>query len=165
MARVPGRAPAAAACVVGVLSALVSAYWGTGGTWLLDTVGGVFERGGRDGSTGLRAVVWLTVLLKLAAAVLGLLAVRRGLAAPPRRLARRLAWAAAIILSLYGGVLTVSGLLVETGVLAASADADRRALRWHAFLWDPWFLLWGLLLLAALLRSRPRRAARAGDAA
>jgi Protein of unknown function (DUF3995) len=157
----PGLGLARAAFVVGGLYALISAYWGTGGTWLLDTVGGAFERGGREGSAALLAVVWLTALLKLAASALGLLAVRRSLAPSRRRLVRRLAWAAAVILTLYGGVLTLAGLLVETGVLSASADADRRALRWHAFLWDPWFLLWGLLLLGALLRSRPRAAAPA----
>jgi len=32
--------------------------------------------------------------------------------------------------------------------------ADHRALAWHAYLWDPWFLVWGVLVTAALLRSR-----------
>jgi hypothetical protein len=34
------------------------------------------------------------------------------------------------------------------------ASADHRALAWRAYLWDPWFLVWGLLVTAALLRSR-----------
>jgi uncharacterized protein DUF3995 len=148
---VPGRAAARAAFVLGVAYALVSAYWGAGGEALLGTIGGELARRGRAGDPGLLAVVWLTVALKLAAAVLGLLAVR---AAPPRR-ARGAAWAAAGILTLYGGVLTAAGLLVESGAIDPAADADRRALRWHAFLWDPWFLLWGLLMGAALVRSRP----------
>ena len=25
---------------------------------------------------------------------------------------------------------------------------------WHAYPWDPWFLLWGLLIATALLRSK-----------
>lgn len=44
-----GRAWALAALAIGLAYALVSAYWGLGGTWLLDTVGGVFERAGRSG--------------------------------------------------------------------------------------------------------------------
>jgi hypothetical protein len=46
------------------------------------------------------------------------------------------------------------GLLVELGILHAGRDADHRALAYHAFLWDPWFLLWGLLVLAAVHSSR-----------
>ena len=37
-------------------------------------------------------------------------------------------------------------------MIAASAGADHRALEWHAYLWDPWFLVRGLLVVAALLR-------------
>jgi Protein of unknown function (DUF3995) len=155
---------ALAAFLLGVLYAAVSAYWGLGGTGLLDTVGGALERAGRAGSAGLIAVVWVTVVLKLLAAVVGLLAVLE----PPssgsrrRRLARRAAWAAALILVFYGGLLTLVGLLVQLNVVPASADADQKALRWHAYLWDPWFLVWGLLLAAGLVRSRrhgPRRPA------
>ncbi|HEY2595515.1 MAG TPA: hypothetical protein VGK33_16610 [Chloroflexota bacterium] len=110
--------------MLAALYAAVSAYWGAGGTALLDTIGGTLEREGRARSAGLLAVVWLTVLLKLAA----------------------------VVLVLYGGVLTLIGLLVQADVVHASAHADHTALRWHAFLWDPWFLLWGLLLAAALTR-------------
>jgi hypothetical protein len=41
---------------------------------------------------------------------------------------------------------------VVAGVIPASPTADWTALRWHAFFWDPWFLLWGILLGAAALR-------------
>ena len=69
-------------------------------------------------------------------------------------------WAAGgtALLALYGGVLTVLGAVAATGILGP--PADRRALLWHAFLWDPWFLAWGALLLtaaAARRRSRLRR--------
>ena len=69
-------------------------------------------------------------------------------------------WAAGgtALLALYGGVLTVLGAVAATGILGP--PADRRALLWHAFLWDPWFLAWGALLLtaaAARRRSRQRR--------
>ncbi len=49
----------------------------------------------------------------------------------------------------YGGLFTLGGALVVTGVIPASETADWTALRWHAFFWDPWFLVWGLLLGAA----------------
>jgi hypothetical protein len=67
---------------------------------------------------------------------------------------RALAWLEAAILTIYGLVLTIAGLLVQSGVITAPASADHRALAWHAYLWDPWFLLWGVLVTAALTRSR-----------
>ena len=152
---------ARAAAVLGVLYACVSAYWALGGMALLDTVGGAFQREGQSGSAGLVAVVWLTVLLKLAAATLGVIAVEGGRWLPARRhrQVRLAAWAAAVILCVYGGALSIVGWLVQLGLITAAAHADQRALRWHAFLWDPWFLLWGLLLCIALRAARPRDAA------
>jgi hypothetical protein len=146
-----------AALVIGMLYAAVSAYWGLGGTGLLDTVGGTLEREGRAGVGGVRLLLWMAVLLKVTAALLGLLAVvrQRSLRIELRRLARRAAWIAASVLAGYGGVLTAAGLLVQLDLVHASPAADRTALRWHAFLWDPWFLVWGLLLTVALARSRP----------
>jgi uncharacterized BrkB/YihY/UPF0761 family membrane protein len=143
---------ACAAAALGTLYASVSAYWALGGTALLDTIGGTLEREGRAGTTGLLVVVWVSVALKLAASATGLAAV----AQPQRtnrchrRVLRRTAWLIATLLVLYGGVLTSVGMLVQTGILHTSHNADHRALRWHAFLWDPWFLIWGLLLAAAM---------------
>jgi hypothetical protein len=142
--------------LLGVLYAAVSAYWGVGGTALLDTIGGTLEREGRARSSGLVAIVWITVVLKLAASGVGLLAVAqpRWLSARQGRQARGVAWLASVVLVLYGGVLTLIGLLVQANIVHASAHAEHKALRWHAFLWDPWFLLWGLLLMTALALSR-----------
>jgi hypothetical protein len=56
------------------------------------------------------------------------------------------AWGGAILLTLYGGPYTLGGVLAVVGLIPASPTADWTALRWHAFLWDPWFLLLGVLL-------------------
>jgi uncharacterized protein DUF3995 len=145
-----------AAGLLGGLYAAVSAYWGAGGTALLDTIGGTLEREGRARAVGVLAVVWITVVLKLAASGLGLLAVQRPPWLSPRRcrFVRGAAWLAAVILLLYGGVLTLVGLLVQADIVHASAHANHKALRWHAFLWDPWFFVWGLCLATALALSR-----------
>src|SRR5260370_24533774 len=73
---------------------------------------------------------------------------------------RGLAWLEAAIRTIYGLVLTGAGLLVQSGAIASAASADHRALAGHAYLWDPWFLLWGVLVTAALVRSRQARPAR-----
>lgn len=151
----PGRRCAWAAFFVGVAYALVSVSWGLGSTFALDTVGGELEREGRAGSPVLIGVVWLSAVLKLVAAGLGLAVTLPR--SPPPRVVMFAAWAAAVVLTVYGGVLTAGGLLVQADIIHASKDADHRALAWHTYLWDPWFLIWGMLLTAALCRSRRRR--------
>jgi beta-phosphoglucomutase family hydrolase len=74
-------------------------------------------------------------------------------------------WIEAGILTLYGFVLITIGLLVQAHVIHAFATADHRALAWHAYLWDPWFLIWGLLaigVLRAAARPPPLRCVRIG---
>lgn len=95
-----------------------------------------------------------TVALKLAA---GLLAV--GLVRPwGRRLGRRLllgANALASVLLLAWGVANVcAGALVLRGVIAPADGLNERALRWHVFVWDPWFVVWGTALALALQGHR-----------
>jgi Protein of unknown function (DUF3995) len=173
--RVRQRRPAAkgvrlaqAACGAGLAYAAVSVYWALGGTWLLDTVGGTLEQQGRTGNPGLILAVCAAAVLKIIGAIVPLPAVGvtsgQAIIAGRRQVRVRmrvLAWLEAAILTIYGLVLTVAGLLVQSGAIAPAASADRRALAWHAYLWDPWFLLWGALVAAALVRSRQPRAARA----
>lgn len=158
----PGLRLAQAACAVGLAYAAISVYWAAGGTWLLDTVGGTLGQQGRAGNLGIILAVWAAAVLKIIAAIVPLAAcVTPGQAATARRRQMRvLAWFEAAILTIYGLVLTGAGLLVQSGVIAPAASADHRALAWHAYLWDPWFLLWGVLVTAALVRSRKPPAAR-----
>ncbi|MFF5718009.1 hypothetical protein [Streptomyces buecherae] len=46
-------------------------------------------------------------------------------------------------------MLTGAQAVVEAGAIGASEPRDEKAFRWHLCLWDPWFLVWGLLLGAA----------------
>lgn len=150
---------AVAALVLGLGHAAVSAYWASGGSALLDTVGGSLERWGREREPGLVAALWLIVVAKvvvaLAAPALAGVGDRRLPSWTRGQVARILGWIAAIVLVLYGGALTLVGLLVEGGVLEVASDADHRALAWHTYLWDPWFLLWGLAFGVSLWASRP----------
>lgn len=57
-------------------------------------------------------------------------------------------------LVLYGAVLTTAGAVALCGVVGLGEIDDRRALRWHKVLWDPWFALWGAALLATLALTR-----------
>ncbi len=136
-----------------LVSAVISAYWAAGGTGLLDTVGGSIARWGHDGGAGVKLALATIVVLKLVAAWLPSRAVREH---RPRAV-RRLAGLEAAILTVYGGVLTGTGLVVQAGLVGVGADADWTALDWHVYLWDPWFLVVGLLIWVALRRTRSVR--------
>lgn len=152
---ISGSIAAILALLVGLAFAAVSAYWAAGGHAGIDTVGGVFAEAGQSGGDLVAAGLWMVVAIKVLAAVLPLVTVMRGRArARWWRVVCWLAWIDAVILTVYGLVMTIAGLLVQAGVLHASPDADHRALAWHAYLWDPWFLLWGLLAMTALVRRR-----------
>lgn len=143
--------------LLGLLHGAVLVYWALGGTWLLDTIGGSLEEKGRAGNAGVMLAVWAAVVLVIIASVLPLLALRRLTSPAWNRIVWPLAWAEAAILTLYGGVNTGAGLLALAGVLPAPDNADDHwALAWHTYLWDPWFLIWGVLVAAALLRGRQR---------
>lgn len=127
------------------------------GTWLLATVSASLAEPGGASIATLLVAAWVPAILKLIAAVLPLLALRQLTSPVWNRRVRVLAWLEAGIMIAYGLTLTVVGLLVQADVIHASASADHRALAWHAYLWDPWFLIWGLLVAAALWRGRHRR--------
>ena len=153
-----GMLPALAGLAVGLAYATISVYWAVGGRWLLNTVGISPSQPGQAGHLAALLAVWGAAAVKAVATVLPLLAIGlwpRTANGGLRRLARVLTWIEATILVGYGLVLTASGLLVQAGVIKAAAHADRLAREWHAYLWDPWFLIWGIFVFLALWRSRP----------
>jgi len=150
--------PALAGLVAGLGYAAISVYWAVGGRWLLNTVGISLSQPGQAGHLAALLAVWGAAAVKAVAALLPLLAIGvwpRTANGGLRRLARVLAWIETAILTGYGLILTASGLLVQAGVIKAAAHADRLAQTWHAHLWDPWFLIWGIFVFLALWRSRP----------
>ncbi len=158
--RRPGLRAAQAAAVVGSAYAAVSIAWGLGSTVLLDTVGGELAAGGLAGRRVVLAALWMAVMLKVAAVVLPLLLVAHTTRPAQARIVRALTWIETTVLIGYGLVLTTVGLLVQADVVHAAAGADHRALAWHAYLWDPWFLVWGLLVSAAVSGARSSRTLR-----
>lgn len=140
--------------------------WALGSTALLDTVGGTFERWWRDRGApvvlALSAIVAVKSVIAVAAALyagLGPMMLTSSAAGKP---ARTLGWVAATVLVVWG-VLTLAGLAVETGIIEATADSDGRALAWHTYFWDPWFVVWGgALMVTVWLTRRPRAAGTTG---
>ena len=58
----------------------------------------------------------------------------------------------------------LAGALVLAGAIHPAGGVDRTALRWHAGVWDLWFLVWGILLALATIGYRQRTAHRSAAA-
>jgi hypothetical protein len=141
-----------AAAAVGLLHALVSAYWALGGTWLVSTVGQWAADWARDEPGTAFAVLGAVALLKTAGAVVPLLV------DTDRRAWRGVLGGGALVLVVYGVANTVGAWLVLSGLVDPAGVPDRAALLGHALLWDPLFALWGALLGAGLLAGRGAQA-------
>lgn len=147
-----GAVPAAliTAGALGSLHAGFSLYWASGGTWLAWSLGSSLQESfqGRE---------WLLVpigLLKLLAGLAPIALARKGW--PARRLTRAGCWLGAWVLIAWGGLNTVVGNLVLSGVIRPESGYDRPGMIGHAYLWDPLFLAWGTALALGLLASRTR---------
>ena len=141
-----GAAYGAAAAAFGY--AAVSLYWAAGGTAGLSTVGGIAQAMARTGGAAAAAGIAAIVLLKTSGGLLALAMVMPWGQRLPRRALSIAGLAGSALLIVYGAVEVVGEALAETGAVTPSAP-DWTALRWHLALWDPWFLVWGLLLAAA----------------
>lgn len=138
--------------LAGVAHAGFSAYWALGGRWLLATVG----QWAVDLATGHPLAAGIALALVAAAKLLGA-TIPLGVAygrVPWPRFWRGISWAGGLLLVAYGGVNTIVALGVLGGVIRPGGGYDADAMRGHAYLWDPLFLLWGGALVLSLWLSR-----------
>jgi Protein of unknown function (DUF3995) len=126
---------------------------GCRGTAWQSTVGGTAQTMARSGGAAADAVIAVTVLLKTAGGLLALAMVMPWGQRLPRRTLCMAGLAGSALLILYGAVEVAGEALAETGAIRPSAP-DWTALGWHLRLWDPWFVLWGLLLAAVTWEYR-----------
>ncbi|WP_238009478.1 DUF3995 domain-containing protein [Dactylosporangium sp. AC04546] len=147
------------AAAAGLVHAGFSFYWALGGRWLLPTVGQWAVAYAREAPVTAGLLLIVVAAVKCAVAILPVLASRRKLARPA--VWRGLAWLAAIVLTGYGALNSVVAWLVLGGALRPEGGFERQAMIGHAYLWDPLFLVWGLLLGAGLLVGSTDRRKRA----
>lgn len=147
-----GLPAAIVAAVLGLAYAALNAYWAAGGHRWLDEYGSHLIGRARPGDTTFRASSAVLAVLFVAVVVLVLAAVTVPFDSPARVPVRWLAWVGAGLVALYGFCMTVVGLAVQAGI-GDVTSADPELFKWHAFFWDPWFLLWGVLMVVALLQS------------
>lgn len=138
------------AAAAGTAHGLISLYWATGGDWLTSTLGRQLV----DMFADKRWLLFPVAAVKIAFALLPPVLAR--LSWPARQAWRMLCWAGAAVLLVWGGVNTITGNLVLTGVIHPEGAYDRDGMVGHAWLWDPLFLIWGVALALALLLTRHR---------
>ncbi|WP_415971153.1 DUF3995 domain-containing protein [Rhodococcus sp. 077-4] len=136
----------AIACALGTIHAAFSGYWAAGGRWMLDTVGAFATDWVDTEPATARTALLVLTLVKLAAAILPLLAARGTV--PLRAPIFAISWAGSVLLILWGG-LSFGGAVI--GLIAS--DENRDVKYGHLF-FDGIFLLWGAALLTALILAR-----------
>ena len=161
---VVGTAAAYAAAVVAFAYALVRLYWAVGGHGLVSTVGGYVEQFARRGGAVPVLVALAATALKVAGGLLALALVRPWGRVVPRRWLLLGSAGASVLLVAYGGLNVLAGVLVLSGVIHPGGSVDRTALRWHAGVWDLWFLVWGILLALATIGYWQRTTHRSATA-
>lgn len=157
--RVPWAAYAAAAWAI--LFAAQSFYGAAGGTFGLATFGREIERQARERESGFITLVWITGGLKLGVGILALALAGRWGRALPRRLLRGVAWATSGFLLIYGTANLVQHGLMQAGALDIPSGLGHTGLSGHLFLWDPWWMLGGILFAMATWRHRQKATATA----
>lgn len=160
---------AGAAVVWATLFGLMSLFWGGVGLWGSDSlisgrfgagiIGYAIEQQALDREPSFIALLWITGILKLCLDLVALALVRPW-GQRSRRLWRLAAWIAGVGMILYGAGNGIEHLLMWRDVIATPEGLGEQAVGWHLALWDPWWLLGGVLftLLAWLSGSRQRKA-------
>ena len=156
-----GTVTAYAAAIVAFGYALMSLYWALGGHALVSTIGGYVEQFARRGGALPVLLALAVALAKVAGGLLALALVRPWGRVVPRRWLLTGSAGASALLVVYGGLVVLLGALVLSGVIHPAGGVDRTALRWHVGVWDPWFLVWGILLALATVGYWRRTATRA----
>ena len=131
--------------------AAVSAYWAIGGELGRETIAAEISQIPLANDP---VVVWATAGLKALAGLLALALVRPWGRVFPWRLLIAAVWAIGLLLTLYGVANLVDHGRMIAGLRETLQVLGEQAARWHLLLWDPVWLLGGVLFLAAARRHR-----------
>jgi uncharacterized protein DUF3995 len=138
-----------AAAAWAFLFAATSFYWALGGRLGVETIGEAITGPALAGDTTILAIVWITGLLKVAAGVVALALVRPWGRRIPRWALLLAGWGASALFLVYGAANLIQDTLIVAGAIPTPAGLGAVAAHWHLFLWDPWWLLGGVLFALA----------------
>ena len=131
----------------GVLFGALNLWWSAGGDFLLDHLGVRIQEQVAEGDTPLLVVNTIGGLGKIAIGLLALGTISRWGRRIPRRVSLALLYAGGVLLVLYGGANWTQMLLVELGVVDVPASVGAAQVRWYLFLWEPVWVIGGVLMV------------------
>jgi hypothetical protein len=134
-----------AAATWAFLFAATSFYWALGGRLGVETIGPGITGPVLAGDPTILAVVWITGALKVMAGVVALALVQPWGRRIPRWALLLAGWGASALFLVYGAANLIQDALVVAEAIPTPAGLGAVAARWHLFLWDPWWLLGGVL--------------------
>ena len=138
-----------AACAWAAIFASMSLYWAAGGAIGGKTLGVEIYRLGLERDPSFVAQLWAAFALKALLAMLALALVQPWGRHLPRRLLLVLAGASGAGITLYAAGNLVQHALMANGTISTPKGLGTYAVPWHLALWDPFWLVGGLLFLAA----------------
>jgi hypothetical protein len=146
----PSRVWAAwAAFAWAVIFALMSLYWAAGGLVGSETLGVDIDRLAHERDSSFVRELWAAFTLKMVAAALALALVQPWGRRIPRRPLLVLGWATGAGITVYAVANFIQHTLMAIGAVDTPDGLGTDAVPWHLALWDPIWLLGGLLFLAA----------------
>jgi hypothetical protein len=134
--------------------AAMSAYWAAGGRIGVDTLGGTIETYADERGTQFVVALWLIAALKVVAAALPIALVEDWTTAISRRWLRLSTWVMGAGMVLYACANFGARAIMALGLIETPESMHTTAARWHLFFWNPWWLLGGILYIAAARSTR-----------
>lgn len=137
-----------AAAVWAFLFAAVNLYWGLGGTLGVNTLGDRIAEQALAGDPELLLVNAVSVVGKIFIGLLGLALVHLWERRLLGELLRVAVWAVGILLAFYGVGCAVQHAMMAAGSIPITSSlGSLSAVQSHLFIWDPVWILGGILFL------------------
>lgn len=141
----------------GVLFGLWNLSWSLGGEFGLGWLARSIQEDVRANDTMLLIANTIGGVGKILAGLLALGTIARRGRRLPRTLHLGLLYAGGVLLLLYGGANWTQMLLAETGVIDVPRSIGEDQVRWYLLLWEPLWILGGILLILTAETYRRRR--------
>lgn len=140
----------------GTLFGLWNLSWSLGGEVGLDLLAESLQEDARAGETSLLIVNTVGGLGKIAIGLLALGTISAWGRLIPRTLHLGLLYVGGVLLILYGGANWTQMLLAETGAIAVPESVGESQVRWYLILWEPLWLVGGVLMILTAEAYRRR---------